>query len=159
MENEKDLNTTTEAIEQEASEEVSKEEAQRIMQEAAEKLKKAALEAQTAMAEGKGILKLDKPIRASGEDVTELAYDFTELTGLEYADAMDADPNQSNLFKITHRQALNLFATAAAKATLKADKRDIMERIGTADALKGAQLAMLFFNASTRAGNLRISKK
>lgn len=144
---------------EETTEKTDEEQQQRIMKEAAEKLAKAALDAQTAMAEGKGVLKLDKPIRAGGEDVTELAYDFTELTGLEYADAMDADPNSTNLFKITHKQSLHLFATAAAKCTMKADKRDILERIGTTDALKGAQLAMLFFNVSTRQGNLRISKK
>ena len=136
-----------------------KQEEQQVLIEAAEKLKQAAIDAQTAMSEGKGVLKLEKPIRAGGEDVNELPYDFTALTGMEYADAMDADPNSANLFRITSRQALNLFAMAAAKETRKADKRDILERIGTSDALKGIQLASLFFNISTKAGNLRISKK
>lgn len=116
-------------------------------------------EAQEAMAEGKGILALEKPIMAGGQEITELVYDFTSLTGTEYADAMDSDPNANQIFKITYRQGLALFAKAAAKHTEYVDVRDIVERLGNTDATVGVQLAILFFNASTRAGRMRISKK
>lgn len=116
-------------------------------------------EANEAMIQGKGKLRLEKPILAGDEEVTELEYDFNELTGMEYADAMDSDPNAQQIYRITYRQGLALFAKAAAKQTSKIDMRDVMERIGVTDAVEAVQLATLFFSASTRAGRLRISKK
>ena len=114
--------------------------------------------AQEAAAEGKGRLTLETPILAGGEEIKELAYDFTVLTGTEYTDAMDSDINAQQIYRITYRQALALFAKAAAKQTDKVDMRDILERIGMTDAVEAVQLATLFFSASTRAGRLRISK-
>lgn len=116
-------------------------------------------EAQAAMSEGKGRLKLETPIRAGDEEIKELIYDFNELTGIEYTDAMDGDINAQQIYRITYRQALALFAKAAAKQTEKVDARDIIERIGMTDAVEAVQLATLFFSASTRAGRLRISKR
>ena len=116
-------------------------------------------EAQAAMSEGKGRLKLETPIRAGDEEIKELIYDFNELTGIEYTDAMDSDINAQQIYRITYRQALALFAKAAAKQTEKVDTRDIIERIGMTDAVEAVQLATLFFSASTRAGRLRISKR
>ncbi len=116
-------------------------------------------ESNEALMAGKGRLRLETPITAMDEEITELVYDFTELTGMEYVDAMDTDPNSINTFRSTYKQNLALFAQAAAKQTEGVDMRDIMEQIGVTDAVEGAQLAALFFNASTRAGRLRISKK
>ena len=124
-----------------------------------EERKRKKKEASAAMSEGKGVLKLETPILAGDEDVTELIYDFNELTGIEYTDAMDSDPNAQQIFKITYRQGLALFAKAAAKQTERVDYRDILERIGMTDAATAVQLSTLFFSASTRAGQLRISKK
>lgn len=115
--------------------------------------------AQEAMAEGKGRLELETPFLAGDEEIKELIYDFNELTGIEYTDAMDSDINAQQIYRITYRQALALFAKAAAKQTDKVDTRDIMERIGMTDAIEAVQLATLFFSASTRAGRLRISKR
>ncbi|MBQ9407942.1 MAG: hypothetical protein IJU28_00930, partial [Clostridia bacterium] len=67
--------------------------------------------------------------------------------------------NSSAYHRITYRQALSLFAKAAAKQTEGVDMEDIVSRIGVTDAVEGVQLATLFFTASTRAGRLRISKK
>lgn len=63
-------------------------------------------EAQAAMSEGKGRLKLETPIRAGDEEIEELIYDFNELTGIEYTDAMDSDINAQQIYRITYRQAL-----------------------------------------------------
>lgn len=115
-------------------------------------------ESDEARAKGKGRLRLETPITSGDEEITELAYDFTELTGMEYADAMDSDQNAGQIYRITYRQGLSLFAQAAAKQTDGVDMRDIVERIGITDAVEGVQLATLFFSASTRAGRLRISK-
>lgn len=131
----------------------------------AEKVKKAIQEiaeknriALEAIKEGKGRLRLEKPFTGGGGEITELVYDFTDLTGLDYTTAMDSDPNARNNHRISYRQGLALFATAAAKHTPSVDSRDITENIGMTDALEGVQLATSFFEASTRAGRMRISK-
>ena len=115
--------------------------------------------ADEAMKEGKGRLTLESPFKVGDAEITELAYDFTELTGMEYTDAMDSDPNAQQIYRITYRQGLALFAKAAAKQTDHVDMRDILENIGMTDAVEGVQLATLFFSASTRAGRLRISRR
>ena len=107
----------------------------------------------------KGRLTLETPIKSGDEEITELIYDFTALNGMEYTDAMDSDPNATGNYRITYRQALSLFAKAAAKQTDRLDMQDIVSQIGVTDAVEGVQLATLFFNASTRAGRLRISKR
>ena len=124
-----------------------------------EEIKERSREAQEAIREGKGRFKLETPIKAGDKEIDELIYDFTDLTGLEYTNAMDSDPNAREIFKITYRQGLAVFAAAAAKHTELVDSRDIIERIGMTDAVEGVQLATLFFSSSTRAGRLRISKK
>ena len=124
-----------------------------------DEIKQKSKEAQEAIREGKGRFRLETPIKAGDKEIDELVYDFTDLTGLEYTSAMDSDMNAREIFKITYRQGLALFAAAAAKHTELVDSRDIIERIGMTDAVEGVQLATLFFSASTRAGRLRISKK
>lgn len=122
-------------------------------------IKEKSKEAIEAMREGKGRMRLETPIKADDAEIAELVYDFTALTGIEYTNAMDSDPNARQAYKITYRQGLALFAAAAAKQTKNVDSRDIVERIGLSDAVEGVQLATSFFVASTKAGQLRISKK
>lgn len=106
-----------------------------------------------------GTLELAKPIRADGEDVGKLRYDFGALNGWEYADAMDrAGAEKPDAFHVTQRQALSLFAAAAAKATDHVDSADILAGIGMEDGIKAAQVAQLFFNAASRLGDLRSSR-
>lgn len=124
-----------------------------------EEIRKRRKEAQEAMGEGKGILKLETPIKSGDQDITELAYDFNGITGLEYTEAMDTDAGASQIYRITYRQALALFAKAASKQAERLDMKDIVSRIGATDAVEAVQLATLFFTAATRAGQLRISKK
>ena len=64
------------------SEEAKKEAQQAVITDAAEQIRKF----------GHGKLTLTAPIRAGGKDVTELNYDFTKLSGLDFVEAMDADP-------------------------------------------------------------------
>ena len=124
-----------------------------------EEQRKKTQDALAAMAEGKGILKLNTPIKSGGESIEELPYDFTALTGLEYTQAMDSDPKSSQLQKITHRQGLALFATSASKYVDRLDMQDILQRISAADAIEAIELATIFFAGSMRAGRMRISKK
>ncbi len=98
----------------------------------------------------KGTLELAMPIRARSKDVTALHYDFTRLTGWEYAEAMDSDPAARNVFVVTKKQAICLFAAAAAKVTPDVDAKDIKERIGLADAQRAVQVATLFLTTSAR---------
>ena len=114
----------------------------------------------------KGALKLDRPIKAAGHEITELRWDFRALTGWEYANALDCDADGVNVFRITNKQALSLFAAAAAKGTTirnengmdihPLDARDIKERMGIDDTIKAVQMATVFFATSARVGNKRI---
>lgn len=100
----------------------------------------------------KGVLALQRPLRAGGRDVTELAFDFTRLTGWEYADAMDMDTHAGgNPYKITRKQALCLFAMAAGKVNEGVDAADVRERLGVEDAQAAVQCTVLFLNTSESA--------
>jgi len=123
-----------------------------------EEQRKRIQEANEALSQGKGRLRLETPILARDKEITELTYDFTTLKGFEYTDAMDSDPNANNAFFITKRQALALFAKAAAKNTEELDMQDIITNMGVTDSVEAVEIATLFFNASRRAGRMRISK-
>ena len=142
-----------------AAQEETPEQVKEKINKSLEEIRRKSLEAQEAMAEGKGVLALETPIKAGDAEITELQYDFTALTGLEYTDAMDSDTNVTANYRISYRQGLALFAKAAAKQTERVDMNDIVSQIGVTDAVEGVQLATLFFNASTRAGRMRISKR
>ena len=117
----------------------------------------------------KGTLRLLAPIRAHDQDVTELQFDFCGLTSEELLDALDSDRDYSNIFGISNRQALALFAYTCAKnapvtedggmKTRLYDEKDVLRRIGPADSVKAMQLAKLFYNASSRAGSNNISRE
>ena len=114
----------------------------------------------------KGVMKLEKPIMGAGREVTELKWDFRNLTGWEYANALDSDSSGVNVFRITNKQALSLFAAAAAKATTvkndagveihPLDMEDIKSRMGIDDTIMAVQTATVFFVTSARVGNKRI---
>ena len=107
----------------------------------------------------KGKMILQTPIIDGQNTVNELQWDFMALTGAEYVDAMDRDTRAVNAFRITNTQAFNLFAAAAGKATAGIDATDIRSRMGIMDTQKATQLATVFFTASNRAGNKRISNE
>ena len=153
-------NTPADNTAENAEKKLSPESVEKLVIEKMEETRQKAKAANEAMSEGKGRLTLETPIKSGDKDITELKYDFTALTGLEYTDALDSDANMNPnaIQSITHKQALALFAKAAAKQTSGLDMQDIMTRIGATDAVKGVQLSKLFFVASTRAGFLRISK-
>ena len=146
------------APEEGAQEEKTPEQIREDIRRQIEELKKAQATANEVMAAGKGRLRLEVPIRSGDTEITEILYDFTKLTGLEYTDAMDSDTNANQMFRITYRQALALFAKAAAKCTDRLDMNDIISKLGITGAQEGVQLAALFFMASARAARQRISK-
>ena len=139
---------------------LSPDELRELIRKKMEEGRQRAKEAQEAMSQGKGKLTLETPMKSGEKEITELKYDFTAMTGLEYTDALDNDmnANPNAIQNITHKQALALFAKAAAKQTEGLDMQDIMTRIGATDALEAVQLAKIFFVGSTRAGRMRISK-
>ena len=117
----------------------------------------------------RGTMKLMSPFRAHSQDITEIKFDFCGLTGMEMMDALDSTPVVNNMFGITNRQALALFAATAEKCAPMAkdggvktrlyDAKDVKSRLGAADAVKAMQLAKLFYNASSQAGNNNISRE
>lgn len=60
------------------------------------------------------------------------------------------DREARNVFSMTDKQALCLFAAAAGKQTPGIDATDIRTRMGVVDAVKAVQLATVFLVTSTR---------
>ena len=113
---------------------------------------------EAARAVSRGKMRLFTPIRASDRDVDVLEFDFTKLTGWEFAQALDRDDSgKTNAFRLTGVQALELFAAAVHKMTPDVDAEDIRYRMGIEDAIKATQLATAFFNLTSRAANSRIT--
>lgn len=131
---------------------------QEMRKKAMEKLKQMADPRERARRTRKGSLKLETPIRAGGEDITELHFDFGSLSCAEIAEAMDGDAKANNTFRITWKQAMQLFAAAAAKGTEKADGIDILRDLKVQDAIKAVQVTTVFFIACSQAGNERYSQ-
>lgn len=108
----------------------------------------------------RGKLELSVPILSKDVEVAVLHYDFMALSGFEYADAMDSDSNGSfDSFHLTHHQALALFAAAVTKKTKGVDRTVIVRGLSICDSIKAVQLATLFFTASSRAANGRITRE
>ena len=107
-----------------------------------------------------GKMALAVPFLADDKEVKELDYDFQALTGMELADAMDkgAAGMGGSAFRISSRQAMEVFAAAAAKCTDGVDAADIRRGLSSQDVIKAVQLATVFFVASSQAGNGRITK-
>lgn len=106
----------------------------------------------------KGGLKLAVPIQDGDNVVEELKFDFYALTGLEYCEAVETSYGEKGTaFALGNKQALRLFAAAAAKCTDGVDQKDIIERMAMQDAMKAVQLATLFFNIASREGDSRFT--
>ena len=106
----------------------------------------------------RGKLKLIKPIRARSQDVTELNYDFCALTSEEMMKILDEDTTFANLFAISNKQAMALFAATAGAQTENVDATDILQRISAPDGVRAMQIAKLFYDASSRAGGKNTRK-
>lgn len=117
----------------------------------------------------RGKLKLMQPMRVHGQEVKEIEYDFCGLTGMEMMDAMDSAGNAANMFTLTNKQAMALFAETAEKCAPMIqeghtlirlyDKRDIKEGLAAADSVAAVQVAKLFYRASNQVGAQNISKE
>ena len=99
---------------------------------------------------GKNVMKLSVPILSGDKEVDELHFDFNSLTGWEYAKALDGDPDATNAFRLSNKQALCLFAAAVQKTGTGIDERDVLERLSAVDAVRAVKQAVVFFNASGR---------
>ena len=108
---------------------------------------------------GKGKLKLHKPFISDDKEISELIYDFENMSGLEMARAMDKGArNGSNAFRISDEQALELFFASAGKETPGCDAQDIRRGLSGVDAIVAVQIATVFFVASSQEGSRRITK-
>lgn len=106
-----------------------------------------------------GKLKLHKPFIADDVEITELYFNFENLTGIEMTRAMDRGAqNGGNAFRLSQEQALELFIMSAGKETKGCDAEDVRRGLSSVDAIKAVQLATVFFVASSQAGNAHITK-
>ena len=103
-----------------------------------------------------GKLLLECPIKSGSDEYAEVAYDFSKITGWGYADAMDCDPGNTNLFRISPKQALTLFAAAVSMEMPGVSAMDVKEQMVIGDSMNAIRIATAFFVASTRAASKRI---
>jgi hypothetical protein len=92
-------------------------------------------------------LKLSKPIMINGGEVSELPYNFDDMTArdkLNVGKRIKGDNLPVTVEEIDTDYHLYLFAGAVAKANSEIDISDVM-RISAKDARKGAVLARNFF--------------
>lgn len=88
-----------------------------------------------------------KPIMIDGKEVSELPYDFENLTARDKLNAskkMKADGIPSNMEELDADYHLYLFAEAVCKANTNIDTADVL-RISAKDAGKAAGIARNFF--------------
>ena len=104
-----------------------------------------------------GTMKLETPIRCRSKDVAELMYDFSKLNGWEYAEAMDGDPDARNVFRVTAKQAMNLFAKAVDKSMPDIDAVDVKRQLSLVDTVKAVQLGTLFLVTCSQVANSNTS--
>ena len=108
-----------------------------------------------------GRLGLVQPIFVNGKEVKELPYNFKKVTGMEFLDALDGDTaTRKGAFNLSARQALNLFlagVTHGGENINGSDFEDIRKQLDIEDVQKAVQVAVSFFNASSRSGAERIS--
>lgn len=117
----------------------------------------------------RGKLKLMQPMRVHGQNVKEIEYDFCGLTGMEMMDAMDSAGTAGNMFTLTNKQAMALFAETAEKCAPMIregntlirlyDKTDIKNNLAAVDSVTAVQVAKLFYRASNQVGAQNISKE
>ena len=101
---------------------------------------------------------LSTPIRARGEDVKVLKYNFASVTNAQYINALCSDRNAIDPFHLSGKQAFNLFCEAAANATEGVDATDLRERMAVKDTMFAIQVATVFFAVSTREASMRTVK-
>lgn len=107
---------------------------------------------------GTGTLKLQKPLRSHSQDVPELTYDMTKITGMELAGCLDGDSSAQGIDKLTAKQSMNIFALSVEKCMRgEVDARDVKEQMGLQDAITAIRVATVFFNASSRLGDMGIT--
>lgn len=93
------------------------------------------------------VLKLSKPIMINGEEVTELPYDFENMTAKDKIEAgkeMKAAGVIMTVAEVDPDYHFYLFAKAVNKANPAITTQDVM-RLSIKDADRGAALARNFF--------------
>lgn len=96
-------------------------------------------------------LKLAKPIDINGEKVSELTYNFEDMTAREKADATKAYKKDGNMVMVQELDSdyhLYLFAAAVKKENPSIEIEDVL-RMNAKDSVKAEALARDFFFISS----------
>jgi len=97
------------------------------------------------------VLKLSKPIDINGEQVTELPYNFEDLTARDKTEATKAYKKAGNVVSVQELDPdyhLYLFAAAVRKANASIEIDDVL-RMSAKDASKAEALVRDFFFISS----------
>lgn len=91
----------------------------------------------------KGKIKLNKPLQAGENEITELKYDFEKITGLDYAMALSFDKSSDGIQDLSVKQMVALFASGLETEGL--DATDLLKRLDLQDMMAVVQVIRLFF--------------
>ena len=104
----------------------------------------------------KGVIELEMPIKAGDAEIKELHYDFNKIRGQDYIDAMDSDIKAQNAFKISNKQAFELFLKSAGALNKGVDEKDLRDRMSTPDIIAAVRISLIFFVTKSRGVDERI---
>lgn len=96
----------------------------------------------------KGVIRLLRPMKSRGEEVTELHYDFAALTNQDFISSMDADRGNRDRNSISRAQALKLYYRMHNKVERPIsglDEHDLNEQASIADTEAMTEKATTFF--------------
>lgn len=94
------------------------------------------------------ILKLKKPIMIDGSEVTEIKYDFENMTAQDKMKAGKAYKKTGNVISVEELDSdyhLYIFAEAVAKVNPDIDQKEILALLSAKDAAKAEKLVRDFF--------------
>lgn len=93
-------------------------------------------------------LKLRKNIMVNGSEVSEIAYDFDNLTAQDKMNAGKAYKKSGNVISVQELDSdyhLFIFAEAVAKANPDIDQKEVVLLLGAKDAARAEKLVRDFF--------------
>ncbi len=104
-----------------------------------------------------GKITLAKPFVIGEREITELEFDFSKMTGLDYVNAMDVDRAAVGNNKASRKQIVSLFA--ASLKTPGIDYKDLMNFLGPNDMMTVLQVGELYFMGANFRTNMSLETR
>lgn len=106
----------------------------------------------------KGTVTLEKPFTIGTDTYDHLDYDFNTINMWNLIDALDSDPSNAFMTRISVRQAVTLFAYGCA-VPMKIDPEDVLKNLTTVDTINARMIATNFFITTARVAQKKFSNE